>query len=71
MRSPNIKDALDTAANAHDKCLFLRDVLKNAGAITLDGATLRGLGQVFEDVMTDLESIEAALDPADMEVHHG
>ena len=51
MRSPNIKDALDTAANAHDKCLFLRDVLKNAGAITLDGATLRGLGQVFEDVM--------------------
>jgi len=40
-------------------------------AITLDGATLRGLGQVFEDVMTDLESIEAALDPADMEVHHG
>jgi len=64
MRSPNIKDALDTAANAHDNCLFLRDVLKNVGGITLDGATLRGLGQVFEDVTTDLESIEAALDPA-------
>jgi hypothetical protein len=64
MRSPNIKDALNTAANAHDKCLFLRDVLKKADGITLDGATLRGLGHVFEDLMTDLESIEAALDPA-------
>lgn len=50
--------------NSHDKCMSLRDVLKNAGGITLDGATLRGLGQVFEEIMTDLESIEAVLDPA-------
>lgn len=70
MRSPNIKDALDTAANAHDKCLFLRDVLKKSNGITLDGAKLRGLGHVFEDLMTDLESIEAALDPADRGGHH-
>jgi hypothetical protein len=63
-KAPNIKDALDTTTNAHDKCLLLRCVFKNADGITLDGEKLRGLGQVFEDIMTDLESIMAALDPA-------
>ncbi len=64
MRSPDIKAALSTVTDAHDKCLLLRHVFKNADGITLDGEKLRGLGHVFEDLMTDLESIMSDLDPA-------
>ena len=64
MRSPNIQSAVNTVTNAHDKCLLLRHVFKNADGITLDGEKLRGLGHVFEDLMTDLESIMSDLDPA-------
>ena len=63
-KAPDIKSAVSAAANAHDKCLLLRHILKNADGITLDGEKLRGLGHVFEDLMTDLESIMADLEPA-------
>jgi hypothetical protein len=63
-KAPDIRSAVNTVTNAHDKCLLLRHILKNADGITLDGEKLRGLGHVFEDLMTDLESIMSDLDPA-------
>lgn len=64
VKAPNIQSAVNTVTNAHDRCLFMRHMLKNADGITLDGEKLRGLGHVFEDLMTDLESIMSDLDPA-------
>ena len=63
-KAPDIQAALSMATNAHDRCLFMRHMLKNADGITLDGEKLRGLGHVFEDLMADLESIMSDLDPA-------
>ena len=64
MPSPNIKDAMDTAANAHAKCLLLRHLFQNAEGVTLKGEELRGLGHIFSGLMADLEGVMSDLDPA-------
>ena len=63
MPNPDIKAALNRVTTAHDKCLLLRHVLKNTDGVTLDGAMLRGLGNVFDDLLFDLESIKGDLEP--------
>lgn len=40
-KAPDIQAALSMATNAHDRCLFMRHMLKNADGITLDGEKLR------------------------------
>jgi len=61
---PNPQAALRIIDHVHDHCLLMRDLLRAVSGGKIEGAELRGLDHVFENIMADLECAASELDPA-------
>lgn len=61
---PNPRAALKIIDHVHDHCLLMRDLLRAVSGGKIEGAELRGLAHVFENIMADLECAASELDPA-------
>jgi len=69
MHNPDIKSAMDTAEHVKATCWLMRNLIKKLNGesqrgAALDGVELHGISCVFEDLIANMESIEADLEPA-------
>lgn len=68
-KAPDIESAVNTAGQVRATCWLMENLLKNLngeqqrGAV-FNGMELQGLVCVFHNIIVDMESIEAELEPA-------